>query len=158
MKKGLNEWSLKIREEIKRVKNLKSNSSQWIVNNRPDKSIDGQIWEDNALWRIQEVDKVLIDRLKINSTTTVSYLHNLPVSRVTESVNSDISRKLLKEVITKSVRSISGAYNHQVINHCKRAISYKRHYPDDHLERVASLTAIKPFLCITELNLYTISE
>ena len=99
---SINEWNLKVREEIKRVKNLKSENSHWIVNNCPDKSVDRLIWKDDALPRINGVGKVMIDILKKKKITILSHLHNLSVSHVTELVNSSISRKLLERVITKA--------------------------------------------------------
>ena len=78
------------------MKNLKCCISHCIGNNRPDKSVDGRIWDDDVLKKIKGFGTVMINILEKHDITKVSHLHNLPVSRVTELVDSGISRKPLE--------------------------------------------------------------
>ena len=157
---SIKEFDQRANDEIKRVKSLKTSTinSPWITNQRDKKSADPRIWEEDNLIRIPKVGPGLVKKLKLCNVNKVKDLMNLPESTKADLISKGIPKTSLESAVDKCATAIPGECEIQTIDHRQSDNPYKSKFPNDHADRIKKASALRPFVCITDLVDWIVKE
>ena len=150
---SVTEYEAKVKEEINRIKaNTSINSnSPWISNRRLGKGKDPRLWEEDNVIRIPKVGNALAKKLKDNGITIVKQLKFLPAEELKQLVNSGLPKPSLLLAVDKCADAEVGTYPCRMVDHHQHDNPYQSRFPDDYESRLRTCSALKPFICVTEL-------
>ena len=156
---SIKEYDKRVKEEIRRVKQLKTTiNSRWVSCARLKKSADPRLWEEDGLERIVGVGNTLITGLKKCEVNTVGELKYLAAPRLASLTLAGVKKKALESAIIKCNAALPGSCHINTIDHRQHDNPYQSKYPLDHKERIKQSSALKPFVVITDLVLWIMKE
>ena len=153
------EYNHRKEEEIRRVKNLKpTTNSPWIRNTRKSKTVDSRLWEENGLDRVQRVGPKMLQQLNEAGIEKVKQLKDLPINVRRMLVKSGVKESALDAAVEKCSSAKEGSFPDAVVDHRAALNPYESRFPDDHEVKLKNSSALKPFVCVTDLISWMIKE